>query len=223
MTAGKGCASLCVANDSWIFSTMAATLLRPPDSTAPFCHTSTFALAFDLCFFLLLLGQSLPVLAHRRNPEPLTGVSNGRGDPGNSMLLNSGNFKVFPLSLLIPYRCHKSAAGSASGVRFSALPAKNADASARCDDVFGHDGEDDLALFRLRLGVSCVDELFGIQPMCSSGDCSLGSGSLVSSTFPMRSSRERRAPGVDGKVFACGSCGVFAESGMSNDPPGLAG
>jgi hypothetical protein len=139
------------------------------------------------------------------------------------MLLNSGSFRALPLSLLIPYRCHKSAAGSASGVRFSALSAKNADASARCDDVFGHDGDDDLALFRLRLGVSCVDELFGIQPMCSSGDSSLGSGSLVSSKFPMRSSRERRAPGVDGKVFACGSCGVFAESGISDGAPGFGG
>lgn len=160
---------------------------------------------FVLRFLLLLLGQSLPVLAHLRRPDPFTGVSNGRGEPWNTILLRSGNLEASPVSFPIPYLCHKSAAGSASGVRFSALPAKNADASARCDEVFGHEGDEDLALFRLRFGVSCVDELFGIQPMCSSGDSSLGSGLGFSSTFPMRSSNDNRAPGVDGNVFACGS------------------
>jgi hypothetical protein len=110
--------------------------------------------AFDLRFLLLLLGQSLPVLAHRRSPDPFTGVSSGRGDPPKARLLRSGCRKASPLPLLIPYRCHKSAAGSASGVCCSAPPAKNADASARCDDVFGHEGDEDLARFRLRLGVS---------------------------------------------------------------------
>lgn len=110
--------------------------------------------AFVRRFLLLLLGQSLPVLAHRRSPDPFTGVSSGRGDPLKSMLFRSGSRKASPPPLLIPYLCHKSAAGSASGVRCSALAVKNADASARCDDVFGQDGDEDLALFRLRLGVS---------------------------------------------------------------------
>lgn len=121
-------------------------------------------LAFDRLFLVLLLGQSLPVLAHRRSPD-LTGVSSGRGEPPKAKLFMSGSRRPSPLALLIPYLCHRSAAGSASGVRCSALPAKYADASARCDDVFGHEGDEDLALLRFRFGVSCVEELFGIQPM----------------------------------------------------------
>lgn len=222
-SASTGFASLCIAKDSWIFSTMAATLLRPPDSAVPFCHTSTFMFAFVRRFLLLLLGQSLPVLAHRRSPDPFTGVSSGRGEPPKAMLFISGSRRGSPPPLLIPYRCHRSAAGSASGVRCSALPAKNAEASARCDDVFGHEGDEDLALFRFRFGVSCVEELFGIQPMCSSGDSSLASGFLVSSTFPMRSSSDSRAPGVDGKVFAWHSCGALVDSVMFVDESVLRG
>jgi hypothetical protein len=120
--------------------------------------------AFDRLFLVLLLGQSFPVLAQRRSPD-LTGVSSGRGEPPKVMLLISGSRKVSPPPLLIPYLCQRSAAGSASGVRCSALPAKYADASARCDDVFGHEGDEDLALLRFRFGVSCVEELFGIQPI----------------------------------------------------------
>jgi len=81
------------------------------------------------------------------------------------VLFISGSRKASPLPLLIPYRCHRSAAGSASGVRCPGLPAKNADASARCDDVFGQEGDEDLARLRFRFGVSCVEELFGIHPM----------------------------------------------------------
>ncbi len=72
-----------------------------------------------------------------------------------------------------------------------------------------HDGDELLARLRFRCGVSSVLELFGIQPSCSSGECS-GWGCFFrtfSSKFPMRSSRARRAPGVQGKVFACGNCG----------------
>ena len=47
-------------------------------------------LAFDRLFLVLLLGQSLPVLAQRRNPD-LTGVSSERGEPPKAMLLISGS------------------------------------------------------------------------------------------------------------------------------------
>lgn len=175
-------------------------MLRPVDSTCPRCHKLTLALSFVRLFLALLLGQSLPVLAHLLNPPLRTGVSSGRGDLW--MFGRSGSLNAPAFSFPRPYLCHRSAAGSASGVRFSVLLGKKADASFRCEDVFGHDGEELLARFLLRFGVSCVEELFGIQPMCSSGDCSFWTTSFLVSTSPIRSSSESLTPGVDGNVLA---------------------
>lgn len=175
-------------------------MLLPVDSTCPCCQRFTLTLSFVRLFFARLLGQSLPVLAHRLKPPLRMGVSSGRGDPWTCG--RSGILKTPVLSFPSPYLCHRSAAGSASGVRFPVLPGKKADASFRCEDVFGHDGEELLARFLLRLGVSCVEELLGIQPMCSSGDCSFWTTSFLLSTSPIRSSNESFTPGVDGKVFA---------------------
>lgn len=66
-----------------------------------------------------------------------------------------------------------------------------------------------MARFRLRLGVSNVEELLGTHPIRSPGESFTGSCSRASSTSPIRSSRERRAAGVDGKVLACGKVGAF--------------
>lgn len=155
---------------------------------------------------LLLFGQSLPVLAHLRRPALLAGVSSARGDAWNIKWLISGRFKAPSGRCACSYRCHNLALGSASGVVFSTrvvvLP-KKADGSSRCEEVVGHDGEELLARFRLWFGVSSVDELLGIQPMCSSGDCSGRAGFFTSSSkVPIRSSSGSLVPGVHGKVFA---------------------
>lgn len=195
---------------------MLATVPLPTDPSLCCCasrQTATFDRPSTRRRLFLLLGQSLPVLAHLLNAALFAGVSSGRGEAWPIKWLMSGSFKPSPASLSSPYLRHRSAAGSASGVFSSpcvALPAKYVD-SCRCDEVVGHDGEELLARFRLRFGVSSVDELFGIQPSCSSGDFTSGSGLLAcSSKLPIRSSNGIRAPGVHGKVLACGRPGVFA-------------
>lgn len=76
------CASFWVASVSCIFSTMLATLLLPPDSVS--CRVSCHTLILDLLSMrlrlLLLLGQSLPVLAHLLKAALFAGVSRGRGE-----------------------------------------------------------------------------------------------------------------------------------------------
>jgi len=97
-----------------------------------------------------------------------------------------------------------------------AAAGKNVEVSWRCDEVVGQDGDELLARFRLRFGVRSVEELLGIQPMRSSGDSSAGCCFfIVSSKVPMSSSSGMRAPGVLGKVFACGSWGVLLTASLA--------
>ena len=75
------CASFSVANVSCIFSIISATLLL---LLTPTCcssrHRLTLVLESIRLLLFLLVGQSLPVLAHRLNPALLMGVSFGLGD-----------------------------------------------------------------------------------------------------------------------------------------------
>lgn len=165
-----------------------------------------------LLFFVL--GQSLPVLAHLRSGPLFTGVSNGRGEPWKIRFLISGSFMLSPIAFPLAYRCQRSAAGSAVGVFFAVDGApfspRNAYVLSGCEEECGPGGEELFARFRfLLLGVSSSEELFGIQPICSSGDLCTGAGLFVSSQSPIRSSIGNRAPGVQGNVFACGICGVL--------------
>lgn len=124
----------------------------------------------------------------------------------------SGSLSPSPPSLLLPYLCHRSAVGSASGVLFSTcvpFPAKKAD-SCLCEDVVGQDGEELRARFRFRFGVSRVEELLGIQPSVSSGDLTSGSSFFAcSSKLPIKSSSGNLAPGVQGKVLEWPKDGVL--------------
>ena len=209
------CSSRCVASDSWIFCTIVATLLFPFDSAAvSSCQTLMLCLPVVHRLLFFVLGQSFPVLAHLRNGPLFTGVSIGRGEPWKMRLLISGNFMLSPVAFPLAYRCHRSAAGSAAGVFFAVegcpFSPKKADVLSGWEEECGPGGEELFARFRFRLlGVSSSFELFGIQPICSSGDRCTGAGLFVSSQSPIRSSIGNRAPGVHGNVFACGICGVL--------------
>lgn len=123
----------------------------------------------------------------------------------------SGAFDCSPLGLPLAYRCHKSAAGSAAGVRPTEFwCAACVETPCACEEEPGQDGEELFARFRfLRFGVSSSEELFGIQPICSSGERSTSSSFLTSSQSPIRSSNGNRAPGVHGNEFDCSSFGVL--------------
>lgn len=86
-----------------------------------------------------------------------------------------------------------------------------ATSSFGCEEDTGPDGDELFALFRFlrRLGVSWLEGPSCDQPSCSSGDVFTGSSSLVSSTFPIKSSSGNLAPGVHGKVWAWCSDGVL--------------
>ena len=79
-------AKFCDARDSCSLSTIAATLLLTPDAAVwSACHTLKLVLPHTRLRLFLLLGQSLPVLAHLLNTPVFAGVSSGRGEPWNAI------------------------------------------------------------------------------------------------------------------------------------------
>lgn len=95
--------------------------------------------------------------------------------------------------------------GSAAGVLRFAQSGKAVIPSRGWDDEWVADCGDELFArlrFLRRLGVSNSFELFGIQPMFSSGERSIGASLAVASQSPIKSASGSLAPGVHGKVVA---------------------